>query len=316
MGKEPYYIDLICNYIVENVLEEHEKDFNQTIFYGKDCNPSDLIETSQRFPMMSNYQLVILKEAQSNDKKTQLYDKLTKYLENPLNSTILVICFKYDTISNKTLLTAAKKIGYVFDSKEIYSNKLPAWIESYIKERGYQIDIKSASIIAEYIGTDLTKLTNELNKLFIAIGEKTKKITPELIEENIGISKDFNYFELQNSIGYLDVKNTLKIVNYFAENEKSHPFVVINKTMFGFFEKLLKIHSLKEINKDSISKLIGLHPFLASPYVDYVKNFHPNKLLKTLSIIREYDLKSKGVENGSTSDGQLLKEMIFKIIYC
>lgn len=312
MGKEAYYIDIISDYIADNVLEEHEKDFNQTIFYGKDCDITTVIHTCQRYPMMSNYQVVIIKEAQ-NLKKFE--DQLINYLANPLNTTILVVCFKYDIIKKRTLTDIAEKKGVLFNSKEITEGKLPAWIEQYVSERGYSIDTKSAFILAQNLGTDLSKIANEIDKLFIAIGSDTKKITPDDIEKNIGISKDYNQFELQNAMGKKEIVKITKMLNYFINNEKSFPFVVLNMALFQFFEKILRFHSLKDRSQNSIASTLMVPPFVANSFIEYARFYPLQKTLKIISLIREYDLKAKGVDNVSASDGQLLKEIIFKILY-
>lgn len=312
MGKEAYYIDIISDYIADNVLEEHEKDFNQTIFYGKDCDITTVIHTCQRYPMMSNYQVVIIKEAQ-NLKKFE--DQLIKYLENPLKTTILVVCFKYDIIKKRTLTDIADKKGVLFNSKEISEGKLPAWIEQYVSERSYSIDSKSAYILAQNLGKDLSKIANEIDKLFIAIGSETKKITADDIEKNIGISKDYNQFELQNVIGKKEIVKITKMLNYFVNNEKTYPFIIINMALFQFFEKILRFHSLKDRSQNSIASTLMVPPFIASSYIEFARFYPLQKTVKIISIIREYDLKSKGVDNASASDGQLLKEIIFKILY-
>lgn len=312
MGKEAYYIDIVSDFIANNVLKEHERDFNQTIFYGKDCDITTVIHTCQRYPMMSNYQVVVIKEAQ-NLKKFE--DQLIKYLENPLNTTVLVVCFKYDIIKKKTLTDIADKKGVLFNSKEISEGKLPAWIEQFISERGYSIDSKSAFILAQNLGNDLSKIANEIDKLFIAIGSGTKKITADDIEKNIGISKDYNQYELQNVLGKKEIVKITKMVNYFSNNEKTYPFIIINMALFQFFEKILRFHSLKDCSQNSIASTLMIPSFITSSYIEYARFYPLQKTVRIISLIREYDLKAKGVDNVSASDGQLLKEIIFKILY-
>ncbi len=311
-GEEPYYIDLISDYIEENVLTDAEKGFNQTIFYGKDSDPVNISESARRFPMMASKQVIIVKEAQSLNK----IELLASYAENPLESTILVLAHKYKKPDARSkLVKAIKKNGVIFNSPKLYENKIPGWIDGFLKEKGYSITPQAAQLLTAYLGTELGKIANELNKLVIAVKD-TNRITPDHIERNIGVSKDFNLLELQNALGKKDVLKANKIIAYFAANPSLNP---IQKTVAGlyfYFSKLFTYHFLKDKSERSVSSELRVHPFFAREYVDAAKRYTPTKLYEIMGILREYDMKSKGF-NASTmvESGDLQKEMIYKILH-
>lgn len=309
-GEEVYYIDKILEYIEEHILDEAEKSFNMTVLYGKDSDVRTIDAAAKRFPMMSNYQLVIVKEAQ--DLKD--IDNLSYYIEKPLKSTILVIVHKYKAFDKrKKLYKLIEKTGVIFESPKMYENKIPAWIDSYMIGLKRTIKPEAAVMLSEYLGTDLGKIANELNKLAILLPEGTT-ITPEHIERNIGISKDYNVFEFQKAIGQKDVLKANRIVNYFEHNNKEAPLVVIVSNLFSFFSNLLLVHSLKDLSQNSIASALGISPFFVKDYIS-AKNHYPiMKVINIISLLREFDLKSKGI-NSSTSEGQLLKELTFKILH-
>ena len=310
-GEESFFIDQISDHIENSVLDDMEKEFNQSILYGKDTNVAKIVATAKRFPMMSNHQVVIVKEAQEIKK----LDELSAYAENPLESTILVVCHKYKKIDKrKSLAKVVKKSGVLFESNKLYDNQVPDWINQQFSVRGYTIRPKAAIMLSEFLGTDLSKISNEIEKLVINI-PKGSEITDDDIERNIGISKDYNVFELQKAIGKRDEVKCQQIVNYFAANEKNNPLVVVTGILYGFFSKLLIFHQLKDKSKMNVAKALSVNPFFVGDYQLAARNFSVPKLAQVIKHLREYDLKSKGVGNISSKDGELLKELIFKILH-
>lgn len=320
MGEESFFIDEITDFISNHLLNDIEKEFNQTIAYGRDIDLATLISYAKRFPMMANYQVVIIKEAQniknlipeSNEKDKHL---LEAYIENPLKSTILVICYKYKTIDRrKSFAKLVEKNGILFNSEKLFENQLPAWIQSFLKKRNYTIRPEAAVLLSEYLGSDLSKIANELSKLAINVAEGTE-ITPIHIEQNIGISKDFNVFELQRALGKKDSYKSYQIVNYFAANIKENPNVKTIPILCTFFSKILLFHYTPDKSKNNVCSVLSVNPYFFSEYQAAAKNYPLNKTKKIISLLRKYDLKSKGVENASISDGELLKELIFQILH-
>lgn len=324
MGDEPYFIDMIADYIEQQVLNESEKEFNQSILYGKDVNTAEVIAAAKRFPMMCEHQVVIIKEAQNirdlvgkadEDKKDKTKHPFAVYIENPQQSTILVICYKYKSIDKRTSLAKLiDKHAVLFESKKIYDNQIPDWINNYLKGKEYTIGPKASALLSEYLGTNLSKVANELDKLMINLPLKSE-ITAELIQTNIGISKDYNVFELQTAIGKKETLKVNRIINFFAANEKEHPMIMIVISLYGYFCKLLNYHFITDKSKGSIASALGVHPFFVGDYERAAKNFSVGKLKSIFSFLREYDLKSKGVDRGSASEGELMKELVFKILH-
>jgi DNA polymerase III subunit delta len=339
MGEEPYFIDKISAFIEESVLEEMEKEFNQTILYGRDVDTNMVLSAAKRFPMMSNYQVVMVKEAQNirdlvgrekkseddqeeedaaadSKEKSKAKSPLLHYVEQPLKSTILVFCYKYKKLDKRTALyKALDKHGVIFESARLYENKIPDWIVNYLKEKNYTIQPRASMMLTEFLGTDLAKIANELDKLIINLPEKSE-VTADHIQQNIGISKDYNVFELQNALGKKDVLKANRIVNYFAANEKEHPLVMTITALFGFFSKLILYHTSPDKSKNVIAAVLGVHPFFIGDYEQAARHFPLEKLKQIAAFLQEYDLKSKGVENVSASQGELLKELVFKILHC
>ena len=312
-GEEPYFIDSISDYIEQNVLNDLEKEFNQTIVYGKDLNIPTLISYAKRFPMMANYQVIIVKEAQDLDK----VDELTSYFEQPLESTILVLCWKYEKIDRrKSIFKTAEKRGVVFESPKLYDDKIPAWIADYLKKRNYSISLKAAVLLTEFLGSDLSKIVNEVSKLIINV-PAGQEITEDYVEKNIGISKDFNVFELQKALGRKDVLKSNQIILHFAANPRENPLVKIIPMLFNYFSKILLYHYLPDKSRNSVASALGVNPFFVQDFVSAAGKYPPSKLISIISILREYDLKSKGVDSTNTSvpDGELMKEMVFKILH-
>lgn len=311
-GDEPYYIDLLSDYIEKNVLNEAEKGFNQIIFYGKDTELVTVIETARRFPMMANQQVVIVKEAQAYKK----LDLLEKYLEAPQKSTILVFNYKYGKPDGRTKVVGHLKAkGIYFESKKLYDNKIPGWIDEYVKSRNYSITPQASMMLSEYLGTELSKIANELNKLFIVLPEGTR-LTPEHIEKNIGISKDYNVFELTSALGERNVLKANRIIAHFGANPAANPIQLTTGVLFQYFSKLFKYHFLPDKSERAAASALGLNPYIARNYIEAAKRYNPTKLFEIIGILREYDMKSKGLESSSgVSDLDLQKEMIYKILH-
>lgn len=308
MGEESYYIDGISKYIEKNLLTEEEKGFNQMVFYGRDVSIEDIISSAKRYPMMAERQVIIVKEAQD---LSRTIENLVSYAENPQPTTVLVICYKYKKLdARKKLSRILKKTAVVFEGKKLYENQVPDWIRRVMAGRGYTITPKAAQMLTEFLGNDLSKVNNELEKLRLII-KPGEQITPQLVEENIGISKDFNNFELQNAIGVRDVKKAFGIVQYFAQNPKSHPLVMTVALLYNFFSKLMKYHSLTD--KSMASSALGVNPYFIKEYQVAARNFPMKKVSRIISSIREIDMKSKGVGASNLPQGDLLKELLVKI---
>ena len=310
-GEEPYYIDLISDFIEDQVLTDEEKEFNQNVLYGRDVDTATIVSLAKQYPLMSNWQVLIIKEAQ----ELRTLDGLQSYVENPLKSTILVLCYKYKKIDKrKSLVIRIKKNGVFFESQKLYENRIPEWIRSYLQDKGYTISPKASILLLEYLGTDLEKIVNEIGKLIINIPQK-REITEEDIEVNIGISKEYNVFELQKAIGKRDVRKVNMIINYFAANEKENPLVKVLAILSGFFIKTMIYHQLKDKSQKGAASALSIHPFFVQDYQVAARNYSMKKLGAIVSYLREYDLKSKGVDNVSVKDGELMKELMFKILH-
>ena len=310
MGEEPYFIDVITDYIAENILQEQEKAFNQVVMYGKDTNVYTVVDAAKRFPMMSRHQVVIVKEAQN----LRDIDKLQFYAEKPLASTILVLNYKYKTLDKRSkLYKTLEKSAVVFDSKRLYDNQAPAWINTYLSERGYSCAPAASALLTEYLGADLGKVVNELNKLIVTLPVDSKNITLEHIEENVGISKDYNVFELQNALGEKDVLKANRIINHFARNPNDNPLVMVISSVYSFFVKILTYHYLTD--KSQAAAALRVNPYFVKQYESAARKYPAGKIIQIVSVLREYDMKSKGVGNSSASGGDLMREMVYKILH-
>jgi DNA polymerase-3 subunit delta len=312
-GEESYFIDVISDYIEENVLSEIEKEFNQTIIYGKDIDIPTLTSYARRFPMMSNYQVILVKEAQDLNN----IEELESYILNPMETTLLVLCYKYEKIDRrKSLFKSIEKKGILFESARIYENKIPDWIAEYVKKQNYSISTKACFLLAEFLGNDISKIVNEISKLIINIPEK-QEITEDYVEKNIGISKDYNVFELQKALGKKDVLKANQIINYFAANPRENPLVKVIPLLFSYFSKILVYHHLEDKSRNNVAAALSINPFFVMDYQQAASNYTSGKIISIISILREYDLKSKGVESSGTSfpDGELMKELIFRILH-
>lgn len=311
MGEEPYYIDKISEYIEKNVLTEEERGFNQMVLYGKDVSVEDIVGNAKRYPMMAERQVVIVKEAQH---LARTIDNLNAYAENPQPSTVLVLCYKYNKFDKrKKVYKSIKKNGLCFESNKLYENQVSDWIRKVLQGDGYQISHKAAILLTEFLGTDLSKINNELEKLKLVL-PKEKEITPLNIEENIGISKDYNNFELKKAIGERDVLKATRILNYFSNNPKDNPFVVTVTLLNTFFTQLLKYHGMKDHNPKSVASALGINPYFVNEYQIAARNYPMKKVSDVISNLRDLDLKGKGVGANNISQADLLKELLVKIM--
>jgi DNA polymerase-3 subunit delta len=310
MGEEAYYIDKLSDYIEDKVLTEDEKGFNQTVLYGRDVTIEDIVSTAKRYPMMSERQVVIVKEAQD---LSRTIDKIESYAENPMPSTVLVICFKYKTLDKRKKVTKLlAKNGIVYESKKLYENQVGDWIKRVLAGKKYSIEPKANAMLVEFLGTDLSKINNELEKLQIIL-PKGSTITPHHIEENIGFSKDFNVFELRKAIGDKNQLRAYTIADNFAQNPKDNPMVVTTSLVFSFFVQLLKYHGLKDKNPSNVAKVLSVNPFFLKDYDIALKNYPMRKVSQIVTSLRDIDVKSKGVGANALPQSDLLKEMLFKI---
>lgn len=311
MGEEPYYIDKISDFIEDTVLSEDEKGFNQVVLYGRDITIDDIVENAKRYPMMSERQVVIVKEAQD---LSRTIEKLVAYAENPQLSTVLVLNYKYKKIDKrKALYKTIKKVGVVYESKKLYENQVADWIRRVLSAKKYTIVPKAAQMLVEFLGTDLSKINNELEKLQIILPQGTQ-ITPVHIEENIGISKDYNNFELCKAIGERNVVRAHQIINYFAENPKDNPMVVTVSLLFIFFSQLLQFHGLSDKSPRNVASVLKINPYFVNEYISAAKNFPMKKVSAVISTLREFDVKSKGVGSNAVPQGDLLKELMVRIL--
>ncbi|MFC0876439.1 DNA polymerase III subunit delta [Saccharicrinis sp. FJH2] len=312
MGEEPYYIDLISDYIEDNVLNDMEKEFNQTVMYGRDVDTATVINAAKRFPMMAPMQVVIVKEAQNLGN----IDQLEHYLKQPQSSTLLVICYKYGKLDKrKKVYRMLGDVGVVYTSDKVRDYKMGEWINDYCRNVGLSISPKSSLMLAEFLGTDLSKVVNELDKLKLVMPKDSNEITPKLIEEYIGISKDYNAFELQEALATRNVLKANRIVNYFAANQKNYPMQMVMVPVFNFFSNLMIFHYLKDKSDGSVAKSLGINPYFVGQYKSAAKIYNAWKVMDVVSLLREYDAKSKGFGNVSSSQGDLLKELAYKIMH-
>ncbi|MFN5323538.1 MAG: DNA polymerase III subunit delta [Bacteroidota bacterium] len=330
-GEEPYFIDVVDDALEKSVLDEAEKGFNQSIVYGRDTDIVSVISMAQRYPMMSEYQVVMVREAQdlkglikgrkddedgdaSKTKNTEK-DPLLDYLKKPLKSTVLVFCFKHKTVDKRTkVFKELEKSAVVMESKPLYEDKVPAFISSYVSTKGHRISEPSAKLLTDYLGTDLSKVTNELDKVMISL-TKGAEITGDIIEKEIGISKDYNVFELQSALARKDILKANRIAVYFGENRKANPFVLTIGTLQSFFNKVITVHAFKNKPGVNLATALKVHPFFMREYETAAKNYPLESCVRIIGWLHEYDLKSKGVGNKSADDYDLLRELLYRILH-
>ena len=310
-GEEPYFIDMISDTIENEALDEADRAFNQIVLYGRDVDVETIANHARSFPMMGERMVVIVKEAQD----VKDLEKFEAYLDTIPETTLLVFIYKYKKFDKrKTLAKKIDKKGVWFESKKLYDSNIPGWIQNYLKAEGYSITPKATQMLADFLGTDLHKIANELKKLTIAL-PKSKSIDDADVERNIGISKDFNVFELQNAIGNRDVLKANRIVNYFGDNGKDNPLLVTAITLYGYFTKLIKLHCTQDKSQGNLASVLGVNPYFVRDYLAAARNYSLGDCIRNVSILREFDMKSKGYESGEVSEKDLYREMIFKLMH-
>ena len=315
MGDESYYIDKISDYIAEHVLQPEERDFNQTVLFGSDVTASQVADYARRYPMMSEHQVVIVKEAQ-NIKNTEA---LEKYFKQPLPSTILVMCHKNGTVDGRKreYMKAIQSAGVLFESKKLRDRDLPVFIENYLKAREVSIDTKSTHIIADSIGSDLNRLTSELDKVILSLPKESRRVTPEVVEDQIGVSKEFNSFELRDAIVNRNVFKANQIIKYFDENPKAGSIYAFLPMLFNFFQNLMiAYYAPNNKSQEGVAEWLELrNAWAAKDYMIGMRNYTGMKVMQIIGKIREIDAKSKGLDNPNTPSGELMKELIFYILH-
>ncbi|CAI8154043.1 MAG: Uncharacterised protein [Formosa sp. Hel3_A1_48] len=310
MGEEAFFIDQISTFIETSVLDETQRGFDQTTIYGKDTSIDAIVSSAKRFPMLAERQVIVVKEAQN---LSRTIEDLLPYVKNPQHTTTLVICYKYKSIDKrKALYKALSKAHVVFESKKIYDSNIPSWISGELQKMNLKITPKASYLLSEFLGNDLAKISNELSKLQLVMGDNDL-ITPELIQINIGISKDFNNFELQKAIAQLDQKKAYQIVRYFSENPNQHPMVLTVATLYSFFSKLMILHTVNDRNPKVLSRAIGVNPYFLNDYTAAAKNFPMRRISSVFQTLRTIDVKSKGV-GANLKPLDLYQELIFRIL--
>ena len=310
MGEEPYYIDRISDHIAQNLLSEEEKGFNQMVLYGKDTSIDEIVGSAKRYPMMSDFQVLIVKEAQH---LSRTIEQLESYVLNPQPTTVLVICYKYKKLDKrKKLYKAVQKNGELFESKKLYENQVSEWIRRTLKGKGYRIEPKAAMLLVEFLGTDLSRINNELDKLTLIV-PNTEEINSTHIEEHIGFSKEFNNFELKKAIGERNIAKATQIIDYFANNPKENPFVVTVTMLNTFFSQLLRYHGLKDHSPKSVASALGINPYFVSEFTIAARNYPMKSVSQLISGLRDLDLKGKGV-GGTLQQRDLLKELLSQFV--
>ena len=315
VGDEPYYIDQIADYIAEHVLQPEERDFNQTILFGSDVTAAQIADTARRYPMMSEYQVLIVKEAQ-NIKNTEAIEK---YLKAPMSSTILVMCLKNSKIDGrkKELVKNIQAAGVLFESNKLKDRELPAFIEKYLKAREVSIDPKSTQMIADNIGSDLSRLTSELDKVILSLDQKDRRVTPQIVEDQIGVSKEFNGYELRDAIVNRNVYKANLIIKYFDENPKAGNIYSFLPMLFNYFQNLMiAFYAPNNKSQEGVAEWLELrNAWSAKEYMTGMRNYSGMKVMQIISKLREIDAKSKGLDNPNTPPGELMKELIFYILH-
>ena len=313
-GDEPYYIDKIADYIAEHALQPEERDFNQTVMFGSDVNAAQVADIARRYPMMAERQVVIVKEAQ-NIKQTE---QLEKYFKHPMPSTVLVMCHKNGTVDGRKreYVKAIKQAGVLFESKKLRDRDLLPFIEKFLQSREVSIDPKSTQMIADAIGADLSRLTSELEKVILSLPAESRRVTPQVVEDQIGVSKEFNAFELRDAIVNRNVYKANQIIKYFDENPKAGSIYAFLPMLFNFFQNLMiAYYSPNRASQESVAEWLEMKPWFAKDYMTGMRNFSAMKVMQIIDKIREIDAKSKGLDNPNTPPGELMKELIFYILH-
>ena len=309
-GEEEYYIDKIIDFAEHQILNESESAFNLTIFYGRDTNWADVINACRRYPMFAERQVVLLKEAQS----MRDIEKLESYIENPLSSTIFVVSYKDKKVDGRTKLAKLlKEKGVLITTKKIYDNQLPEWTQEMIESKGLSISPKGLALLVDHIGNDLTRIQNEVEKLVVNLG-KRKTITEEDIEEFIGVSKEFNVFELQAALAKKDLSKAVRIIQYFEGNPKAAPIHLVLPSLYSFFSKVFMVYGAGSHDEKTVAAAIGVNAYFAKDYLLAANTYTFSAVERILLLLHQYNLKSVGVNDTGTPEASLLKEMVVKMI--
>lgn len=316
-GDEPYYIDLIADHIEKNAIPEHEKGFNQIIMYGKDVTMNAVITNARRFPMMAEKQLVLVKEAQEiqDFNKAEGQKLLEAYLQNPVPSTLLVFCYKYKALDNRKAFTKLiDKNAVLVNTKKLYDNQIPDWISNYVTEKGYTISPKATFMISEFVGNNLERISNEIEKMMVNL-DGAAQITESHVERYIGISREYNVFELQKALTNKNTEKANQIINYFAANPRANPIIPIIAMLFSFFSKLLIAHHTKDKSDQNLASVLKINPFFVKEYKLALNNYRLSKVINNIHHLKNADLQSKGVQIGTVNEVQILKELVFKLLH-
>ncbi|HJT72575.1 MAG TPA: DNA polymerase III subunit delta [Chitinophaga sp.] len=309
-GEEDFFIDQVSNYAEHHLLDEAEKGFNLTILYGKDTDWSTVINACRRYPMFAERQVVVLKEAQSM--KDIL--KLEAYIENPLSSTIFVVAHKQGKLDGRSKMAKlVKEKGVLLSTKKMYDNQLPAWVDAYVSSLGRAITQKAGILLVDHIGNDLARMANEVDKLLVNLPEG-KKIDENDIEKYVGISKEYNVFELQNALGQKDIEKVMRIIRYFAANPKAGPIQMVLPALYNFFSKMNMVFGVKGGEKE-IAAALGVHPFFVKDYMAAARQYGPEGAEKAILLLHNYNLRSIGINDSGVEDGELMKELVYKMMY-
>ena len=313
-GEEPYFIDKIADTVQQYALKEEERGFNETVMYGKDTDVVNLIHAAKRYPMGASRQLILLREAQLMAK----FELLENYFETPQPSTVLVISYKHKSFDKRTKVYGAlnkQKQALIFESKKLYENKMGQWISDYLKSRSLTIEPKALMLLMEFLGQELEKVVQAVDKLIVVMGPGVTKITVDHVSNNIGVNKEYNVFELHKALVYKDILKANRIVKVFASNPKAYPMPATTAILFSFFSKLLAYYYLPDKSKSAVASALKMAPYHVDDLQVAARNYTGLKVAEIISLLREYDVKSKGFGSANTSDGELLKEMIFKILH-
>jgi len=316
-GEETYYIDQVSDYIEANALEEESKSFNQIITYGKETDLQTVLTLAREFPMMAERRVVIVKEAQElpSINKQQGEKLISNYLENQQTSTVLVFCHKYKSLDKrKKISIALRKHAIVLDAKKMYDNQLPEWVGAYIKEKGRKIEQKAIFVIVENIGNNITRIANEIDKMLSNL-DGNVEVTSDDVYKNIGISKEYNVFELQKAMAYKNILKANQIIHYFESDPKSNPLIPIISLLFSFYTKILLVHHTKDKSERGVASALKVNPFFVKEYIMAAKNYPPGQAIQKIGFIKDADLQSKGVGQVSMKEGAILKELIFKLLH-
>lgn len=310
-GEEEYFIDKISDYIEEHVLDENEKEFNQTVLYGLDTDTVSIDAEAKRFPMMAQYNVVIIKEAQN----LKNWEVLENYFKNPSKSTILVFNHKFKKPDGRSkAIKAVKQNSVYFESKKLYENQVITWLEQLVRANGFNIDPRASLFMVESVGYELSKLSNEASKMFINL-EPGDRIDASFIEQNIGVSKDYNVFELTNALGNKNVFKANKIIQHFGNNEKAYPLPLILPSIYRFFSQLLLFYSAKTMDQGKLASVMNVNPYFVKDFKKYAPNYSVKKIARIMSALRKADLRSKGVGDSASRNHDILKELVFEILH-